>query len=111
MSLTVETSQSEIQELRLAADDQSEVQSIVVKAFAETEVGSSEVAEQQLLTIEVQRNTCHYCCSETRDSFEMINPLWFHCAELFGPPLTTTKSHALKQRYPEILQASFSAPK
>lgn len=61
VSLTVEASQSEIQELRVAADYQSTIQSIVVKAFAETEDGSasqsSAVAERQLVTIEVRRNT------------------------------------------------------
>ncbi len=61
MSLTVETSQSEIQELRIAADYQGEVQLIVVKAFAETEDGSasalsSAVAERQLVTIEVRKS-------------------------------------------------------
>lgn len=58
MSLTVETSQSEMQELRLAADYQREVQSILVKAFAQdgsASAASSEFAEQQLVTIEVRR--------------------------------------------------------
>lgn len=56
MSLTVETSQSEVQELRLIADYRREVQSILVKAFAEdgsSSAPASEIAEQQLVTIEV----------------------------------------------------------
>lgn len=56
MSLTVETSQSELQELRLTADYRPEIQSILVKAFAEDGLASaptSENAEQQLVTIEV----------------------------------------------------------
>lgn len=54
--LTVEASQSEVQELRLTADYRREVQSIIVKAFADRGSASSpasEVAEQQLLTVEV----------------------------------------------------------
>lgn len=57
MSLTVETSQSEVQELRVAADYQREVQSIIVKAFGQDGSASSgtmsEFAEQQLVTVEV----------------------------------------------------------
>lgn len=56
MSLTVDTSESEVQELRVTADYRPEVQSILVKAFAEDGLASapvSEIAEQQLLTIEV----------------------------------------------------------
>ncbi|CAM9426180.1 unnamed protein product, partial [Ectocarpus fasciculatus] len=55
VSLTVETSQSEIQELRLSAEHRREVQSIIVKAFAESGSAStpaSEVAEKQLVTVE-----------------------------------------------------------
>lgn len=58
VSLSVETSQSEIQELRLNAEYRREVQSIVVKAFAENGLAStpaSEVAEKQLVTVEVRR--------------------------------------------------------
>lgn len=60
ISLTVEASQSEIQELRLTADSTREMQSIIVKAFAEHELASapaSEVAEQQLVAVEVSRST------------------------------------------------------
>lgn len=56
MTLTVETSQPEIQELRLSADYRREVQSIVVKPFAVDGSASaltSEAAEQQLVTVEV----------------------------------------------------------
>lgn len=56
VSLTVEASQSEVQELRLTAGYRREVQSVVVKAFADRGSASSpasEVAEQQLLTVEV----------------------------------------------------------
>lgn len=59
MSLTVEASQSEVQELWLAADYQREVQSILVKALAQdgsTSAAVSEFAEQQLVTVEVWRN-------------------------------------------------------
>lgn len=58
VSLSVEASQSEIQELQLTADYTREVQSIVVKAFAEDGSASaptSEVAEQQLVTVEVRK--------------------------------------------------------
>lgn len=57
VSLSVETSQSEIQELQLNAEYRREVQSIVVKAFAENGLAStpaSEVAEKQLVTVEVR---------------------------------------------------------
>lgn len=57
VSLTVETSQSEVQELRVAADYQREVQSIVVKAFGQLGTASaaeSEFAEQQLVTVVVR---------------------------------------------------------
>lgn len=57
MSLTVETSQPEIQELRLTADYTREVQSIVVKPFAADGSASaltSENVEQQLVTVEVR---------------------------------------------------------
>lgn len=56
VSLTVETSQPEIQELRLTADYTREVQSIVVKAFADDNSSSSltsGVAEIQRITVEV----------------------------------------------------------
>lgn len=56
MSLTVEASQPEIQELRLTADYRREVQSIVVKPFAldgSASALTSEAAEQQLVTVEV----------------------------------------------------------
>lgn len=62
VSLTVEVSQSEVQELRLTADYRREVQSIVVKAFADQGSASSptsEVAEQQLLTVEVRVGIIH----------------------------------------------------
>lgn len=59
VSLTIDTSQSEVQELRVAADYQREVQSILVKAFGQDGLASatavSEFAEQQLVTIEVRR--------------------------------------------------------
>lgn len=57
VSLTVETSQPEVQELRVAAEYQREVQSILVKAFGEDGSASSEFAEQKLVTIQVWR-TC-----------------------------------------------------
>lgn len=56
MSLTVEASQPEIQELRLTADYRREVQSIIVKPFAVDGSASAltpEAAEQQLVTVEV----------------------------------------------------------
>lgn len=57
MSLAVETSQSEVQELRVAADYQREVQSILVKAFGQVGSASaaeSEFAERQLVTVVVR---------------------------------------------------------
>ena len=54
----MEPSQPEIQQLRIAAAYKREVQSIVIKAFAEDGSASqptSEVAEQQLVTVEVCR--------------------------------------------------------
>lgn len=57
VSLTVEASHPEIQELRLAADYSREMQSITVKAFAldgSSSTPSSEIAERQLITVEVR---------------------------------------------------------
>lgn len=58
VSLTVEASQPEIQELRIAAEYKREVQSIIFKAFAADGSASEptpRVAEQQLVTVEVSR--------------------------------------------------------
>ena len=64
MSLTVETSQSEVQELRVAADYQREVQSILVKAFGQVGSASaaeSEFAERQLVTVVVRIQQLFSC--------------------------------------------------
>lgn len=56
MSLTAGASQPEIQELRVSADFTREVQSIVIKAFADESSASplaSEVAEVQRVTVNV----------------------------------------------------------
>lgn len=66
--LTVETSQSEVQELRLTADYRPEVQSILVKAFAEDGLASapaSEIPEQQLVTIEVKQDNLSRAIDQT----------------------------------------------
>lgn len=56
ISLTVEASQPEIQELRIESEYKREVQSVIFKTFAEDGSASEptpRVAEQQLITVEV----------------------------------------------------------
>lgn len=64
VSLTAEASQPEIQELVLSADYTREVQSIIIKAFADNDAASTpaaEVSEVQRVTVEVRFDSSSRC--------------------------------------------------
>lgn len=103
VSLTVETAQSEVQELRVSADYRREVQSIIVKAFAEggsASAPAAEVAEQQIVVVEVRKKKGDGVERERSDGrvghtleLHITNTLSINSRFVWSPSLTTSLDH------------------